>query len=320
MDRIAERHRAAAGRGRQPQRRHQHPRRPRRRSGDLHRRRAGDPRRPGGNFSPGPAIAGPPGTVDVTSSFEEASVTTGGSSAEFGNAQSGVIAIQTRSGGSSSGAAASGFENDEIGGLNHSLRLQPGLQAGFGGPIVGNLTFFLSGDLEGAKSERHRARQARGTRSSSRPGVDTTVAVIVMARQRHQPGGRQQVRHLHRHLRRVQPRAPNAASATTTASSARARASRSPRARATGPRPSCSTPSAPAAGSPASFLRSQRQNRTATSTYGYARPTRRSCSATGTSTTWRSSTGPRTCPSRPTGRSRSICMPRISGTGPSPGR
>src|SRR5262249_3258413 len=41
------------------------------------------------------------GTAQVsTASFEEASVTTGGSSAEFGNAQSGVIAIQTRTGGS----------------------------------------------------------------------------------------------------------------------------------------------------------------------------------------------------------------------------
>ena len=116
------------------------------------------------------------GTAQVsTSSFEEASVTTGGSSAEFGNAQSGVIAIQTRGGGSRWSGNV-GFENDEIGGVNHSRGLNR-VQGGFGGPIVGDLTFYLSGDLEGIKSD------ANGFNGQDFPiflpaGVDTTVAVI----------------------------------------------------------------------------------------------------------------------------------------------
>jgi len=92
------------------------------------------------------------GTADVSvSSFEDASVTTGGSSAEFGNAQSGVIAIQTRGGGSR-WSGNLGFENDEISGLNHSRGFNA-VRGGVGGPITGGLTFYVSGDIEGAKSD-----------------------------------------------------------------------------------------------------------------------------------------------------------------------
>ncbi len=125
----------------------------------------------GGNFV---GVSG--GTAQVsTSSFEEASVTTGGSSAEFGNAQSGVIAIQTRGGGSK-WSGNLGYENDEIGGLNHSRGFNR-VQGGIGGPIVGGLTFYVSGDLEGAKSD------ANGIDGQKDPiflpaGVDTTVAHI----------------------------------------------------------------------------------------------------------------------------------------------
>ncbi|MFN8652369.1 MAG: TonB-dependent receptor [Gemmatimonadales bacterium] len=134
----------------------------------------GVPVSPGGRGNAFVGISG--GTAAVsTSSFEEASVTTGGSSAEFGNAQSGVIAIQTKGGGSK-WSGSLGYENDEIGGLNHSRGFNR-VQGGIGGPITGGLTFYLSGDLEGAKSD------AQGFEAQKFPiflpaGVDTTVAVV----------------------------------------------------------------------------------------------------------------------------------------------
>jgi hypothetical protein len=134
----------------------------------------GVPVSPGGRGNGFVGISGGTATVS-TSSFEEASVTTGGSSAEFGNAQSGVIAIQTRGGGSK-WSGNLGYENDEIGGLNHSRGFNR-VQGGIGGPIMGGLTFYVSGDVEGAKAD------ANGFDAQKVPlflpaGVDTTVAVV----------------------------------------------------------------------------------------------------------------------------------------------
>src|SRR5690606_3357161 len=109
----------------------------------------GVPVSPGGRG--GQFVGTSAGRADVsTGGFEQASVTTGGSSAEFGNAQSGVIAIQTKSGGSKWGGSF-GYENDEIGGTNHSLGFNR-IQANIGGPITNNLTFHFGGDIEGIKS------------------------------------------------------------------------------------------------------------------------------------------------------------------------
>lgn len=125
----------------------------------------------GGQF-----VGATPGRVDVsTGSFEDASITTGGSSAEFGNAQSGIIAVQSRSGGSR-WAGNLGYENDEAGGLNHSLGFNR-IEAGIGGPLAKNFTFYVGGDLEGQKSI------SAGRNNQDFPvfvpaGVDTTVAVI----------------------------------------------------------------------------------------------------------------------------------------------
>jgi hypothetical protein len=116
------------------------------------------------------------GSVDIaTTSFEEASVTTGGASAEYGNAQSGIIAIQTKGGGSKWSGNV-GYANDEIGGKNHSLGTNA-IRASIGGPIVSNLTFNVSGDIEGNKST------SSGLDRQNNPiflpaGVDTTVAVL----------------------------------------------------------------------------------------------------------------------------------------------
>jgi outer membrane receptor for ferrienterochelin and colicin len=109
-----------------------------------------------------------------TNALEEASVTTGSSSAEFGNAQSGVISIQTKTGGSDY-AGSVNYETDEPFGANHSLGFNR-VTASFGGPLIRNLTFFVSGALEGQNSVES------GFDSQKFPlfgqaGIDTTVAV-----------------------------------------------------------------------------------------------------------------------------------------------
>src|SRR5688500_4820897 len=106
--------------------------------------------------------------------LEEASVTTGSASAEFGNAQSGVISVQTKTGGSEY-TGSFGFESDEPFGKNTSLGFNR-FQGSFGGPISRNLTFFVSGALEGQKSI------ATGIDAQNSPifvqaGIDTVVAV-----------------------------------------------------------------------------------------------------------------------------------------------
>jgi hypothetical protein len=109
-----------------------------------------------------------------TNAVEEASVTTGAPSAEFGNAMAGVISIQTRSGADRfSGAVA--YETDEPFGVNHSLGFNR-IQASLGGPVARNLGFFVSGVVEGQQSQR------AGFDAEKAPifvsaGVDTTVAV-----------------------------------------------------------------------------------------------------------------------------------------------
>jgi outer membrane receptor for ferrienterochelin and colicin len=109
-----------------------------------------------------------------TNALEEASVTTGSSSAEFGNAQSGVISIQTKTGGNTF-AGTVNYETDEPFGANNSLGFNR-VTASLGGPIQRNLTFFVSGVLEGQNSVES------GQDSDQFPlfvqaGIDTTVAV-----------------------------------------------------------------------------------------------------------------------------------------------
>jgi outer membrane receptor for ferrienterochelin and colicin len=114
-------------------------------------------------------------TVSVgTDALEEASVTTGSASAQFGNAQSGVVAITTRTGGSNYSGSV-GYQTDEPFGTGTSLGFNR-TEASFGGPITKNFTFFLSGVLEGQKS----VESGRGSADSPmfvQAGIDTTVAV-----------------------------------------------------------------------------------------------------------------------------------------------
>jgi outer membrane receptor for ferrienterochelin and colicin len=107
-------------------------------------------------------------------SLEEASVTTGSSSAEFGNAQSGVISLTTRTGGDRYTGTVN-FETDEPFGVNHSLGFNRVLGSA-SGPIAKNLTFFASAALDGQQSVES------GFDSQKFPiflqaGIDTTVAV-----------------------------------------------------------------------------------------------------------------------------------------------
>ncbi len=121
------------------------------------------------------SLQGGNGASIGTNAFEQASVTTGASSAEFGNAQSGIINIETRTGGSTLRGNVQ-YETDEPFGVSRSQGFNR-VQGSVGGPTgISNLTFFLSGVLEGRQS------QGAGFDSEKFPvfipvGVDTTVAV-----------------------------------------------------------------------------------------------------------------------------------------------
>jgi hypothetical protein len=86
-----------------------------------------------------------------TNAFEEASVTTGASSSEFGNAQSGIVQIATRAGSGTEYSGAFGYETDEPFGKGTSIGFNR-VQGSLGGPLYRGITFWLSGVLEGRKS------------------------------------------------------------------------------------------------------------------------------------------------------------------------
>ena len=109
-----------------------------------------------------------------TNGVEEASVTTGSPSAEFGNAQSGLVSLVTRTGGTTHAGAVS-YETDEPFGESHGLGLNR-VEASIGGPLARNLTFFAAGALQGQRSA------VAGVGSDEAPifvaaGLDTVVAV-----------------------------------------------------------------------------------------------------------------------------------------------
>ncbi len=109
-----------------------------------------------------------------TQSFEEASITTGSASAEFGNAQSGIISITTRTGGPTYAGALT-YETDEPfgSGMNYGYNR---VTAAISGPISGGLTFALGGGLVGQQSGTS-GQDREKVPIFIRAGVDTTVAV-----------------------------------------------------------------------------------------------------------------------------------------------
>ncbi len=111
----------------------------------------------------------------ATNAFEEASVTTGSTSAEFGNATGGVISIVTRTGGPDY-AGSFAYETDEPMGVNHGVGFNR-LEGGFSGPLANNLTFALNGFLQGQRAVEE------GINSQDTPiflaaGLDTTVTQL----------------------------------------------------------------------------------------------------------------------------------------------
>lgn len=111
-----------------------------------------------------------------TNALEEASITTGALGAEYGDAQSGVIAYVTRAGGPTFDGSIA-YETDEVFNENASVGFNR-VEASFGGPIMGNLTFFLSGIIDGQQSA------VRGKGVENYPtyvlgGLDTVVTDIV---------------------------------------------------------------------------------------------------------------------------------------------
>ena len=93
----------------------------------------------------------PPTTLDLgTNALQQATVTTGALSAEFGNAQSGIISLLSRSGGPTL-MGNFGYETDEVFGTGRSLGFNR-FTGSVGGPVVGRLHFFLSAMLEGQRS------------------------------------------------------------------------------------------------------------------------------------------------------------------------
>ena len=94
-----------------------------------------------------------PGVVTLgTNALEEASVTTGAIGAEFGDAQSGVISLVTRSGGQTFNGSLS-YSTDEISGERYGQGLHRA-EASVGGPLMRNLTFFVATTLEGQQNGR----------------------------------------------------------------------------------------------------------------------------------------------------------------------
>jgi len=106
--------------------------------------------------------------------LEEASITTGALGAEFSDAQSGVIAYVTKGGGPTWDGAIQ-YETDEFAG-NNSVGLNRA-EVSLGGPIMGNLTFFVAGTIDGQQSNR-RGKGAADYPTYVVAGVDTTVTVV----------------------------------------------------------------------------------------------------------------------------------------------
>jgi hypothetical protein len=87
-----------------------------------------------------------------TNAVEEASVTTGAIGVDFGNAQSGIVAYTTRSGGQKYHGALS-YDTDEPFGNSVSNGINR-MEGSFGGPVPGisKFNFFFSGSVQGQQS------------------------------------------------------------------------------------------------------------------------------------------------------------------------
>ncbi len=111
----------------------------------------------------------------ATNTLQEVSVTTGAMDAAFGDAQSGVISLVTRSGGSRF-VGTLAYETDEPMGNSLSTGYNR-FEAAVSGPVFGNLTFSIGGTLTGNRS----AATAKGIEdipTYTFAGLDTTVVSL----------------------------------------------------------------------------------------------------------------------------------------------
>ncbi len=109
-----------------------------------------------------------------TNALEEASVTTGAMDAEFGDAQSGVISLVTRTGGPRFQGTLLA-ETDEIFGNTISAGFNR-FEGSLSGPIFGNLTFFVSGLVQGNVSDR-RGKGWENVPEYTLGPLDTTITI-----------------------------------------------------------------------------------------------------------------------------------------------
>lgn len=122
----------------------------------------------------GSATAGAPQLEVATNGFEQASVTTGASSAAQGNAQGGIINIATRTGGNKF-AGNLDYETGLLGLATYGQGVN--IFAGsFSGPITKDLTFFVSGRVEGLNSDNG-GNHGYLFPHYSAVGIDTTYTV-----------------------------------------------------------------------------------------------------------------------------------------------
>jgi hypothetical protein len=110
-----------------------------------------------------------------TNQIEEASITTGSSSAEFGNAQSGIISYATRTGGSKFQTRLAA-ESDEPFGKGTSIGFNRG-EFNVSGPLTKALTFSIGASLIGQKSIES-GLGAADVPYFVRAGLDTTVTAL----------------------------------------------------------------------------------------------------------------------------------------------
>jgi hypothetical protein len=123
----------------------------------------------------GDTFAGSAGTsLNIgTNAFEEASVTTGSSSAEFGNATGGIVQVVTKTGGPEYSGSFS-LETDEPMGANHGVGFNR-IEGGLSGPLAGRLTFAVSGSLIGQRAVEE-GMNSQDTPIFLAAGLDTVLA------------------------------------------------------------------------------------------------------------------------------------------------
>lgn len=127
--------------------------------------------------SGGASISNAPGAPVLsvaTNGFEDASITTGASSAAFGNAQAGIINISTRTGGSKLSGNI-GYETGLLGLAYYGQGLNI-FSGSLSGPLGKHLTFFVSGRVEGNNSTNG-GNHAWLFPGYSRVSLDTTYRV-----------------------------------------------------------------------------------------------------------------------------------------------